>query len=47
MADLETEMLMNQGKVQVIVYEEPEEEEEGLEESQWAEVLGLSKAKVG
>lgn len=35
MADLETEMLMNQGKVHVIVYEEPKEEE-GLEDSQWA-----------
>ena len=36
MADLETEMLMNQGKVHAIVYEEPTEEEEGLEDSQWA-----------
>ena len=35
MENLETEMKMNQGKVHVIVYEEPGEEEEGLEDSQW------------
>ena len=38
MADLETKVKMNQGKVHVLVYEEPEEE--GLEESQWADVGG-------
>ena len=36
MENLETEMKMNQGKVHVIVYEEPGEEEEDLEDSQWA-----------
>ena len=36
MGNLETEMKMNQGKVYVVVYEEPGEEEEGLENSQWA-----------
>ena len=37
LADLETEMLMNQGRIHVKVSEEPEEEEEGMEDSQWAE----------
>ena len=36
MENLETEMKLNQGKVYVIIYEEPGEEEEVLENSQWA-----------
>ena len=40
MENLETEMKMNHGKVYVIVYEEPGEEEEGLENSQWASQEG-------
>ena len=35
MENLETEMMMNQGKVHVVIYEEPEEEEEGIGASQW------------
>ena len=46
MADLETEMLMNQGKVHVIVYEEPTEEEEGLEDSQWAKGRGTLQVQA-
>ena len=34
MENLETEMMMNQGNVYVILYDEPEEQE-GLEASQW------------
>ena len=36
MENIETELKMNQGKVHVLVYEEPGEEEGGLEDSQWA-----------
>ena len=38
MEEIKTELKMNQGKVHVLVYEEPgeEEPEEGLENSQWA-----------
>ena len=36
MENIETELEMNRGKVHVLVYEEPGEEEEGLEDSQWA-----------
>ena len=35
MENLETEMMMNQGIINAVIYEEPEEEEEGLEASQW------------
>ena len=37
MEDIETELKMNEGKVYVLVYEKPGEEEEGLENSQWAD----------
>ena len=40
MENLDTEMKMNQGKIYIIVYEEPGEEEEGLENSQWASQEG-------
>ena len=40
MEDLETEMTLNQGKVHVLVYEEPREEDEGLGDSQWANEEG-------
>ena len=46
LADLETEMPMNQGKVHVIVYDEPEEEEGGLEESQWAKGRNTLQVKA-
>ena len=38
--NLETEMMLNQGKVHVVIYEEPEEEEDGLEASQWSTTSG-------
>ena len=37
LGDIETEMKMNGGKIHVLVYEELSEEDEGLENSQWAE----------
>ena len=46
MGNLETEMMMNQGKVHVVIYEEPEEEEEGLEASQWSATGGQVQVRT-
>ena len=46
MENLKTEMMMNQGKVHVVIYEEPEEEEEGLEASQWSMTSGQIQVKA-
>ena len=46
MGNLEMEMIMNQGKVHVVIYEEPEEEEEGLEASQWHATSGQVQVKA-
>ena len=45
MENLESEMMMNQGKVHVVIYEEPEEEE-GLEVSQWSTKSGQVQVKA-
>ena len=44
MANLETEVKMNPGKVHVLVYEEPEEE--GLDQSQWADMGGTLQVQA-
>ena len=46
LGDIETEMKMNGGKIHVLVYEEPDEENEGLENSQWAEEEGTVQVQA-
>ena len=46
MENLETEMMMNQGKIHVVIYEEPEEEEEGIGASQWSTTSGQIQVKA-
>ena len=45
MENLETEMLMNQGTVNIVIYEEPEEED-GLDASQWSTEEGRVQVKA-
>ena len=45
MENLETEMMMNQGVIDAVIYEEPEEEE-GLEASQWNVEEGQVQVKA-
>ena len=46
LGDIETEMKMNGGKIHVLVYEEPNKEDEGIEDSQWAEGEGTVQVQA-
>ena len=46
LGDIETDIKMNGGKIHVLVYEEPDKEDKGLEDSQWAEGRGTVQVQA-